>query len=195
MPTASKVEEKKVRPQKDYISWERFQEEYLVREDGYKYEWLNGEVAKTPYAMNAKQLYILDNILNFFMKLKFTEKIGGQLLPESDLFFHENHRRPDICWLTNEQILALAKGEKEIPAFIIEIISNHDVMNRVVEKMNDYRTAGVKVVWHILPEHQEVHVYTGEKLENMHVHTLQDNCSAQPAMPEFELSVEDIFKK
>lgn len=34
------------------ISWEDFKRKYLSREDGYKYEWVNGAVEKTKRSMD-----------------------------------------------------------------------------------------------------------------------------------------------
>jgi Uma2 family endonuclease len=177
----------------EMISWENFQREYLSREDGYTYEWLNGKVERTPNAMNAAQLYILNNLLNFFMRLKFKGQLSGQLMPESDLFFGDHHRRPDVCWLTDQQINALAEKEYEVPAFVIEVISNHDEMNTVVSKMQDYRSAGVQVVWHILPNYEEVHVYKGQALEEMKVCKGEERCEAAPALPHFNIKASEIF--
>ncbi|MCB9035288.1 MAG: Uma2 family endonuclease [Lewinellaceae bacterium] len=177
------------------VSWEAFQKKFLTREDSYKYEWLNGVVEKTPYNINRFYLFIFRNLLLHFRKLR-REGIGkGQLISGADLFFLENHRRPDICWLTDEQIDRLAENEYEVPAFVIEVISNKDMMNKVVHKMQDYRAAGVKVVWHILPAYEEVHVYTGDNLEQMVVCTKEKECSAAPALPEFALPAKEVFEK
>lgn len=177
------------------VSWETFQKKYLTREDGYKYEWLNGIVEKTPYTMDKSQLFILRNLLAWFRKLLNEGKVSGELIPEADLFFLENHRRPDICWLAGEQIDRLAENEYEIPPFIIEVISNNDIMNKVARKMQDYRAAGVRVVWHILPTLEEIHVYSGEKLEKMTVCTGEKECSAAPVLPEFVLPAKEAFRK
>ncbi|NBC07378.1 MAG: Uma2 family endonuclease [Bacteroidetes bacterium] len=180
-------------PQAEFISWEAFQQEYLTREDGYKYEWLAGSVEKTPSPMNAAQLYILKNLLTFFRQLLAANTVAGELIPESDLFFAGHHRRPDICWLTDAQIRSLARGEEAVPAFLIEIISTHDELNKVVSKMQDYRAAGVQTVWHILPAFKEVHVYSDPSLTQMAIFKGTDKCSAAPALPVFQLPVADIF--
>ncbi len=194
--SAAKKTLKTKEPQKKKgVSWEAFQKKYLTREDGYKYEWLNGFVEKTPHTMDKSQLYILRNLLSWFRKFLSEGKVRGELLPEADLFFLENHRRPDICWLTDEQIDRLAENEYEVPAFVIEVISNKDMMNKVVHKMQDYRAAGVKVVWHILPAYEEVHVYSGEHLEEMQVCTKEKECSAAPVLPGFVIPSKEIFKK
>lgn len=194
MPSLADTSERSFEPY-ETITWEAFQREYLSREDGYTYEWLNGKVERTPNTTNAAQLYILNNLLNFFMRLKFQGQLSGQLMPESDLFFGDHHRRPEVCWLTDPQINALAEGEYEAPAFVIEVISNHDEMNTVVGKMQDYRAAGVQVVWHILPNHGEVHVYKGKALEEMKVCKGNDICSAAPILADFELPASEIFRR
>jgi Uma2 family endonuclease len=177
------------------LSWEQFQRKYLTREDTYKYEWLDGVVEKSPYSMDKTQLYILRNLLAWFRKLLLEGKVEGELISEADLFFGSHHRRPDICWLTDQQIDNLADGEYEVPAFVIEVISSKDMINQVVRKMHDYRSAGVEVVWHILPIYQEVHVYTGDQLDHMNVCSGTTICSAAPALPAFSLPAAAVFER
>jgi len=69
------------------ISWADFQKKYLPREDGYKYEWLNGMVEKTVRTVTPIQFYILENLQNLFFRLKFAGKTTGQLVQEGDIFF------------------------------------------------------------------------------------------------------------
>jgi len=147
--------------------------------------------------MNPTQLYIQRNLQEIFIKLRIAGKTSGQLLAEPDLFFFpEIHRRPDFAWLTDQQIDHLSKpGVIEIPTFVIEVISNNDAAIRVVEKMRDYRKAGVRIVWLIYPSEQEVNVYSGANLENMIVRSGDQICSAAAALPTFECSVNDIFRK
>ena len=174
------------------ISWADFKADYLEREDNFKYEWVNGVVEKTPRSMDRKQFYIVQNLLDFFGHLKFSGQVEGSLIPEGDTFFGENHRRPDVAYYTDAQIEAAADDEDAEPQFVIEIISTTDQMNRVHKKMRDYRASKIPVVWHIFPELQEVHVFHGRKSE---VYIGADICSADPVLPQFELSVDAIFKR
>lgn len=146
------------------ISWTDFQRRYLRREDGYKYEWINGLVEKAPRTTNQDQYYILDNLLVLLDQLRIENPNLGRFYAEADTFFLENiHRRPDIAYFSAEQRSNMAYGQKEKPDFVIEIISSHDTINRVSKKMQDYRAAKVKVVWHIYPELGEVHVFVAKK--------------------------------
>jgi Uma2 family endonuclease len=178
------------------ISWEDFQRRYRSREDGYKYEWVDGAVEKTKRTMDRTQTFILINLLNAFDQLKSQGKATGYLLSEVELFFLENYRRPDIAWFTAEQVDNLRdEAARDVPAFVIEIISSNDQINAVKKKMANYRDAGVQVVWHIFPLLQQVDVYTGKNLSQMTACIGDDLCSADPALPQFILSVNDIFKK
>lgn len=174
------------------ISWAEFQKKYLSREDRYKYEWVDGQVEKTPRTMDKSQFYIQNNLINFLYRLKSTGKTGGQLIAEGDTFFGANHRRPDIAFYSDEQIKKGAKGENIIPQFVIEVISGKDQMNLVHKKMQDYRKAKVAVVWHVFPDLAEVHVYRGRKME---VCQANDLCSAEPVIPGFRISVAELLRK
>ena len=52
------------------ISWVEFEKKFLSLEDGFKYEWVNGIVEKTPRAVNQNQYYLLDNLEAFLYQLK-----------------------------------------------------------------------------------------------------------------------------
>lgn len=178
------------------ISWEEFQKKYLSREDDFKYEWVDGQVNKTKRGMDKTQLYVQFNLTDCFRNLLSQGKVNGDLMAEPDLFFLSNHRRPDMVWLTKAQIYKLADPNAyEVPAFIIEVISGNDQMNTVREKMINYRDAGVQVVWHIFPKMQQVDVYAGKNLSQSQLCSGDDVCSAEPTLPNFKITVNEIFCK
>ena len=173
------------------ISWETFQKEYLTREDNYKYEWLDGMVEKTKRTMDYSQVYILINIRKFFKKYKEKYDIGGHLVSEVDTFFKMHHRRPDIAYLTEEQISKGKQGTPPVPQFVIEVISKNDKIRKVNKKMEDYRNANVQVVWQIFPDLKQVHVNIGKETK---IYKGEETVSAAPALPDFEMKVANIFK-
>jgi Uma2 family endonuclease len=173
------------------ISWEDFNHRYLSRDDEYTYEWVNGLVEKTRRSMDYSQVFIMDNLLNFFEELKNQGKVTGRLAVEVDTFFLKNHRRPDICYLSQDQIKASRNGDAPLPEFVIEIISNNDKAKRVQAKMLDYWRAEVPVIWHIYPDLEIVHIYHGKNCE---VFMGGQICSAAPVLPDFAISIKDIFK-
>lgn len=192
--TARAVQEKTSTPNAParQISWVEFQKKYLTREDRYKYEWVDGQVEKTPRTMDKSQFYIQMNLSRFLNALKQSQSLDGELIAEGDTFFGLNHRRPDIAYYTEAQILKGAKGEIIVPQFVIEVISGKDQMNLVHKKMQDYRKAKVAVVWHVFPSLNEIHVYRGRKME---VCLGDDLCSAEPVIPGFKISVGEVLRK
>ncbi|MEO1262965.1 MAG: Uma2 family endonuclease [Bacteroidota bacterium] len=72
----------------------------------------------------------------------------------------------------------------------MEVISKNDKLNQVNKKMEDYRNAKVLVVWHILPDFKEVHVYHGTR---MRIYKGKEIIAAAPVLPDFKISVEGIF--
>lgn len=178
------------------ISWEAFEKKYLIREDAYKYEWVDGMVEKTKRAMDFKQFIIYANLNACLESIREKGKNpDGIFIQEGDIFFAANHRRPDIAWFTNEQIARTAHGENQVPRFVIEVISNKDQMNLVHKKMQDYRAANVETVWHVVPHIEEVHVYGGVQLKRMTVCKGDDICSADSVIEGFEISALAVFHK
>lgn len=171
------------------ITWEQFQRKYLRREDKWKYEWVNGVVEKTPRPMNQLQQIYLINLQEWLDKLRSPNRKLDKFLSEVDTFFGKSHRRPDIAYFSEQQIAAIPKGN-QVPQFVIEIISSTDQMNLVHKKMRDYRNSGVPVVWHIFPELQEVHVYTGD---NMAICRGDKLCSADLVIAGFKIPADSIF--
>ncbi|WP_435353304.1 Uma2 family endonuclease [Emticicia sp. SJ17W-69] len=157
--------------------------------DGFKYEWNDGELIKFD-GMNKKQVYIYNVLNKLFSKKGYIEI--GSLVSEYDVKLTGiQMRRPDIAYLTDEQILQGRKGEDVIPEFVIEIISETDQFYKIEDKITEYFKAGVKVIWNIVPEHRLVYIYTSRK--TVKICSDNDICSAEPVLPDFAIAVNDIF--
>lgn len=175
------------------VSWQEFEQQYLGREDAFKYEWVRGAVVKTPRAMNQYQYFILDNLTDFFNRLRLEKKVSGKFYVEIDTFFQKNvHRRPDLAWFSDEQVARMARRENQVPKFVIEIISENDVVDKLLDKLKDYHDAQVEVVWLISPNLEQVHIFAGG---DSTICTGEMMCSAAPVLPGFEMSANAIFEK
>ena len=158
-------------------------------EDGFKYEWNDGELIKFT-GMNRKQVYIYDLLLNLFVEKGYIKK--GTLVAEYDTMLTGiQMRRPDVAYLTKEQIMQTRAGKDVIPEFVIEILSESDNVNKVEEKVVEYFKAGVRVVWNIYLEQKAIYVYTSRR--DVKICIEDDICSAKPVLPDFEISANQIF--
>jgi Uma2 family endonuclease len=160
--------------------------------DGWKYEWEHGFIVSGEEYMQKTQWFIVDNIVTAFAATPYYTQ-RHRLMPETDVVFErtDTQRRPDIAYLTKEQIQAGSRGENPVPAFVIEIVSKHDNGSKLERKVQEYFGAGVQVVWYVYAEVRLVRVFTSAK----HSDTFSDDelCSADPVLPDFAMKVSDIF--
>jgi Uma2 family endonuclease len=140
--------------------------------------------------MKKKEFYIYLNLLEFFVE-KGLIKLGG-LVAEQDVDLSPMQmRRPDIAFFTKGQGKNMKEDVDEVPQFTVEIISKNDNFNNVEAKLEEYFKYGVMVVWIIIPELKKVKVYNSLK-ENKNCFD-NDICSANSVLPEFEMTVNQIF--
>ena len=158
--------------------------------DGYKYEWNDGELIKM-LKMNKTHLILIRKLIRLFNKTNDSQK-GGLLIQEQDVRLTGIQiRRPDLAFFSAKQIDDSIKDEDPIPEFVIEVISTNDQIIPVKNKLNEYFKGGVRVVWLIFMDEQAVEIYTSRR--NVKICLEDDICSASPVLPDFEISVADIF--
>lgn len=178
--------------EKSHLTFEKFEYEFLNREDEWKYELVDGLVEKSARTITQQHFYLLANLRTCFENLKANGKIAGHLGVSVYAEILENiHRVPDVAYYSLEQLIKTKNRENQVPEFVIEVISKTDNINRVTKKVQNYREAKVAVIWHIFPELEEVHVYNGLNMKTL---SGDDVCSAAPILPDFKISVNDIFK-
>ena len=174
-----------------YVSFETYQQEYLTLEDGFKYEWNDGVIEKSP-AMRAEELFIIDNLMRLFVKTYAFEN-GGILTSEIEQWvLSTKYRIPDMAYFTREQIKSGREGQQPVSEFMIEIISEYDQVNIINRKIAEYFEAKVKVVWLVFPQQNMVHVYTSPTQVTICVD--DTICSAEQAIEGFSIKAADIFK-
>lgn len=172
------------------LTLEQFRRRYSDREDGYKYEFNNGVIEKSPSNMNAKQMYIVKNLNRRFVQTQSFAN-GDELTPEVEQLTAVNQaRRPDLSYWPSSKI---KQGDETVSEFVIEIISPTDNYLKVNKKLREYFKAGVKVVWQIVPEEQAVYVYTSPT--SVTICEGETLCSAAPVLTDFNIAAKDIFIK
>lgn len=157
-----------------------------------KSEWNNGIIEKTN-AMRIDEQYIYKNLLNAFDKTTAYQK-GDMLTSELEVWTSPTQwRKPDVVYLTAQQIEDGSDGTNQIPFFIIELISKNDNINVVMNKVKEYFDAGTKIVWLVYTKLQIVQIYTS--YNKLQLCADDDLCSAETVVKGFNLTVNDIFKK
>ncbi len=193
MPTAPAHKSRRAmtKGQQAPISKEDFLLLYSDKDDGYKYE-LNNGVVETTSTLNQQQLIIQNILLRLFLQSKVFQN-GGLLAAEGDMDTSSTQlRRPYLAIYSKAQLEKIKKGENQVALWVGEIISEHDNINKVNAKLEEYFNAGVKVVWHIFPILKQVHVYTA--VDNVSICRGETICSGEPAVDNFEITAEALFE-
>ena len=189
MITATKESDKKGEANK-HVSLAAFKQKYLEDTD-HKYEWKNGQIQQDEY-MKPDEIYLIDNIVTKFNTTSDYQK-GNRIISEADRYLSSvaTYRRPDAAYLTSDQV-HYPDGD-QTPALVIEVSSPSNSSEHNIEKILEYFEAGVKLVWYIYPHVKQVWVFTHPK--EVTVCHQSDLCHADPAIPGFSISVDEVFNK
>ena len=157
---------------------------------GVKLEWNDGKI-ELEYTTKTEERKIIDRIVRKYNTTKGYAE-GNSLLPEADVNLPsvETYRRPDAAYLTKQQIDD-PENAPAAPSFLIEVISPSNSAGEVERKIDEYFRAGVEVVWVVYPNTKRLYIYTSPK--HVQICSDEDICSAAPAVPELQLTVNEIF--
>lgn len=99
-------------------------------------------------------------------------------------------RIPDVCFIAKERIPKNKRRFPDVaPDLAVEIVSEDDSYNKIMAKVKTYLQQGTKVVWVIFASTQEVMLCTAQGK-----HYVQDIVTAPGVLPEFEMSLKEIFE-
>ncbi len=75
--------------------------------------------------------------------------------------------------------------------FAIEILSDSESYEDVLDKLQDYFDGGAQLVWYIAPKRQKIFAYTSS--DESKTYKGQDVISAAPAVAELQFLVSEMF--
>lgn len=139
-------------------------EELLRMPDGKAYELRRGElVERTMSALTSRAAVRLSRFLDEFVDSRdlgwvFDSENGYQCFPRDPGAV----RRPDVSFVAKSRLPADEIGRgwlKLAPDLAVEIISPNDVAGELEMKLDDYKAAGIPVVWVVHPEHRTAWVH------------------------------------
>jgi Uma2 family endonuclease len=98
-------------------------------------------------------------------------------------------RAPDVSFILKERLPEnLHRYLPIVPDLAVEILSPDDSFNQMMEKVDEYLSQGVKLVWVVITSTHEVMVCTKQSK-----HIVRDKLTAPELLPGFELPINDIF--
>lgn len=112
--------------------------------------------------------------------------------PELDSYVDAYRKRiPDLTYFTAEQRAAIRRGERVSTLFAVEILSESERHEDVLDKIDDYFDGGAQLVWYIVPRRREVYAYTAPG--QMALYRADQTLSAAPVVPDLQFAVADLF--
>jgi Uma2 family endonuclease len=102
-------------------------------------------------------------------------------------------RRPDIAFIAAERAASIpAEGHVTVaPDLAVEVISPGDRINDFEDKLSDYRSAGIKLVWEVNPTLRHVRVHRADGTVTL----LQehDTLTGEGVLPGFSVKVSELM--
>ncbi len=156
------------------------------------YEFVRGRIIEKKDMKQAEYL-ILKFLTRLFTRTTAYQQ-GDELTPEMDAYVDATRkRRPDLAYFTEKQIEETANNIRQKTRFAIEILSDSESHQDVIDKIQDYFDGGAELVWYIVPANQKIYVYTSP--DESRAYKGADRISATPVLPDFSFVVADLFAR
>lgn len=165
--------------------------------DGKHYELIDGElVERTMSALSGIVASRVNRILgNFCDEPNLGWIMDSEVGYQCFAWKPKQVRRADVSFIRIERYsLAQASEEGHVsiaPDLAVEVVSPNDLAEKLNEKLEDYRRAGVKLIWVIYPELRILDVYhpdgTSRRLHD------GDEVTGEDVIPGFRSLVSEFF--
>ena len=106
-------------------------------------------------------------------------------------------RLPDVSFIAWERFPNRELPAEPIPALVpdlvVEIVSAGNTAAEMERKLQEYFSAGVRLVWYVYPEQHTVHVYTG--LRDVRILHEEEILDGSTVLPGFQLTIQEWFRR
>ena len=168
------------------------------RNDEPLFEIINGQVVEMP-PMSAYASLIAFRLANFLSDFARPRKLGQAVC---EVLFHlagllDRNRRPDAAFVSCERwplgrAIPVAENAWDVvPDLAIEVVSPSDDAEELMEKIEEYFRAGVRLVWVVYPIRRLVYVY--ESTLNVHGLDATAELDGGAVLPGFRLPLRELF--
>jgi Uma2 family endonuclease len=168
--------------------------------DDVLYEIIDGRYVELPPMSLLANL--LATVLTEFIASYVRSQQAGRVATETlfDLApLVPRRRRPDVAyvsfarWAKDRPIPEEGNAWEVAPDLAIECVSPTDLGEELIEKLEDYYQAGVRLVWVVYPRRRCVYVY--ESLTQIKVLGLGDELDGGSVLPGFRLPLATLFEE
>jgi Uma2 family endonuclease len=171
-------------------------EDLLVMPDAVSYELVDGELLEREMGWKSS---VIGGEVGFLLKAHCKAHNLGWVAPAdaSYQWFPDapnKVRRPDVSFIRLERMPADEEPEghcRIAPDLAVEVTSPNDLFDDVEEKVEEYLTAGVRLVWVVHPSTRTVRVRRADGTISLLREA--DELSGEDVVPGFRCRVSDLF--
>lgn len=161
-------------------------------EQGGGYELDEGE----PVYVSPNSLEQFRIIFRLFSQLSEWAQTNNRGLVVADTWFELAPgviRAPHVAYVPRERIANLDPKHalKAVPALAVEVLSTYNTAREMSRKIQQYRDAGVELIWVVDPEKCEVEVYSSLPLRILRQ---GDSLSDDTILPGFSVPLSVVFE-
>ena len=173
-------------------------EEALALGDIGSYELIEGRIVYTSPTGVAHGDYE-SNFVEFLKAFVRKNKLGKVVSGEVGLYTHRNPdtvRGADVAFISNDRYAQRQQqsGFLDVaPELIVEILSPDDRWSEVKQKLKEYFSIGVKLVWVADPADKTVYAY--RSLTDVREFTAADALTGDDVLPGFSVQVAELFEE
>jgi len=172
-------------------------EDLLAMPDGDRFELVEGRLVERN--MGKWSSYVAGNTYLRLRNHTDTHRLGW-VYPEGTSYqcFPDDPkrvRRPDVSFIRLDRMSseeAMSEGHVGIvPDLAVEVISANDLAYDIDEKVDEYETAGVKLIWIVNPEMRTVRVHRVDG--TVRLLREKDELDGEHVLPGFRCRVGELF--
>ncbi|MDZ4684324.1 MAG: Uma2 family endonuclease [Planctomycetaceae bacterium] len=171
-------------------------EEFLKLPDRRFYELVDGQLVETNMSLEACCVagqfihYLIAYVNQHGLGHVFTSEATYRCYPDAP----DKVRRPDVSFIARGRLSReqFAEGHCLIsPDLVVEVISPNDLFYDVEAKVQEYRSAGVRLIWVASPRSRSVTVH---RLDGSEDHFGEESqLSGEDVLPGFQMRVAEFF--
>ena len=171
-------------------------DDLLHMEDRGLYELVDGQLVEKPISSLSRETA---GVITIGLGIFLRQNRLGVLYPEQTFQCFPDDpdlvRRPDIAFVSRERVGGVSEtGHVKIsPDLAIEVISPNDTIYELDEKLADYRSAGVKLVWVVDPKWKTVRIHRADRTVSELF--AGDTLGGEQVLPGFSVAVDDLIPK
>ena len=162
---------------------------------GKRYELVKGELRELAPASD-EHGYVAGRLFGKVFQYVESTGSGYTFAAETGFVLREEPatvRAPDLAYVSRERAPQQWSHHfaRFVPDLVAEVVSPADTYSEVVRKVQDWLTAGVKVVWVVDPESRQVSVHRAG--QPVRILNENDTLSGEEVLPGFACKVSEIF--